>query len=120
MSLRSRRSAPQRRAVHTVVFAALGDETRLRLVGKLSNGEAMSISDLSEGSNLTRQAVTKHLCVLENARLVHGLRHGRERRFTFSPAPFDEAKRFLEVVSGQWERALGRLKSFVESAEEKH
>jgi DNA-binding transcriptional ArsR family regulator len=120
MSLRSRRRAPAGLGLRTRVFAALGDETRLRLVGKLSSGESMSISELSEGSSLTRQAITKHLCVLENTSLVHGLRLGRERRFTFAPAPLDEAKKYLEVVSGQWERALARLKSFVESGAKKH
>jgi DNA-binding transcriptional ArsR family regulator len=119
MSLRSKRRAPSGLGLGTRVFAALGDETRLQLVGKLSNGESMSISELSEGSSLTRQAITKHLYVLEHASLVHGLRLGREKRFTFAPAPFDEARKYLEVVSGQWERALSRLKSFVESGAEK-
>jgi DNA-binding transcriptional ArsR family regulator len=85
------------------------------LLGRLSGGGPRSISELSEGSEMTRQAITKHLRVLENARLVQGVRQGREVRFGFVPGPLAEAKKYIEVVSGQWERALERLKSFVES-----
>jgi DNA-binding transcriptional ArsR family regulator len=115
MSLRPKGGGPPGRGLQTPVFAALGDETRLRLVGRLCNGERLSISKLSEGSKLTRQAITKHLRVLEDAGLVQGMRQGREMRFTFAPGPLEEAKRYLEVVSRQWEQALERLKSFVES-----
>jgi DNA-binding transcriptional ArsR family regulator len=99
------------------VFAALGDETRLRLVGRLCHGEPLSISDLSRGSRLTRQAVTKHLRVLEKARLVRGARRGRKRLFRFTPRPIEDAMGYLEHVSRQWDRTLARLKAFVESAE---
>jgi DNA-binding transcriptional ArsR family regulator len=96
------------------VFAALGDETRLSLVGKLSNGTPQSISRLAEGSALTRQAITKHLRVLEGAGVVQSVRAGRESLFEFKPEPLNELQVYLERVSGQWEQALGRLKSFVE------
>jgi DNA-binding transcriptional ArsR family regulator len=96
------------------VFAALGDETRLSLVGKLSKGEPQSISRLAEGSALTRQAVTKHLRVLEGAGVVHSVRAGRESLFAFRPEPLRELRSYLERVSGQWDDALARLKSFVE------
>jgi len=96
------------------VFAALGDETRLSLVGKLSSGPPQSISRLAEGSTLTRQAVTKHLRVLQDAGVVHSIRVGRESRFEFRPEPLQELQSYLERVSDQWEQALGRLKSFVE------
>jgi DNA-binding transcriptional ArsR family regulator len=120
MSPRPKRGRPPGRGLPTSVFAALGDETRLGLVGRLSGGEHLSISELSEGTRLTRQAITKHLRVLEGASLVHGVRHGREMRFEFAPGPFDEARKYLELVSGQWERALGRLKAFVEADAGKH
>jgi DNA-binding transcriptional ArsR family regulator len=96
------------------VFAALGDETRLSLVAKLSRGQPHSISQLTEGSRLTRQAITKHLRVLERAGIVHSIRTGRESLFKFDPEPIHEINEFLSRVSEQWDEALGRLKAFVE------
>jgi DNA-binding transcriptional ArsR family regulator len=101
------------------LFSALGDETRLALVAKLSDGRRYSISQLSGaqaagGSKLTRQAITKHLRVLERARIVHGVRAGRESLFELDPKPMEELKEYLEMVSAQWDQALGRLKTFVE------
>ena len=92
----------------------MGDETRLSLIGKLSNGPPQSISRLAQGSTLTRQAITKHLRVLEGARVVRSVRVGRESLFEFRPEPLKEAQSYLERVSGQWDDALARLKSFVE------
>ena len=97
------------------VFAALGDETRLLLLAKLCSGQRYSIADLTAGTRLTRQAVTKHLRVLERVRIVHGTREGRESLFTFNPQPVIEMKEYLEMVSKQWDLALARLKIFVES-----
>ena len=97
-----------------VLFAALGDETRLVLVGRLSHGRASSISQLTKGSRLTRQAITKHLRVLGDAGLVHSTKEGRENLFEFNPAPVDELKAYLERVSADWDAALGRLRKFVE------
>jgi DNA-binding transcriptional ArsR family regulator len=101
---------------HTVapVFAALGDETRLALVARLSEGETHSIAELTEGTRLTRQAVTKHLRVLEGARLVRSERAGRETRFALDPAPIREVREYADVVAAQWDAALARLKAFVE------
>jgi DNA-binding transcriptional ArsR family regulator len=96
------------------VFAALGDPTRLSLIAKLCDGRHSSISQLTSGSKLTRQAITKHLRVLQNAGIVHCLRSGRESRFEFDPEPIEGAKNYLDLVSGQWDQALARLKSFVE------
>jgi DNA-binding transcriptional ArsR family regulator len=99
------------------VFAALGDETRLLLLAKLCKGQRYSISELTEGTKLTRQAVTKHLRVLERVRIVHAKRAGRESLFTLDPEPIDEMAAYLETVSKQWDAALTRLKAFVESDE---
>ena len=96
------------------VFAALGDETRLSLVAKLSGGQPRSITQLTEGSRLTRQAITKHLRVLENAEIVRSVHAGRESLYQLDPAPIGEAKKYLELVSEQWDQALSRLKTFVE------
>ncbi len=96
------------------MFAALGDGTRLALVAKLSSGEPSSISRLTSGSRLTRQAITKHLRVLEGAGLVHSIRRGRESLFEFDPEPITELKDYLELVSQHWDERLARLKKLVE------
>lgn len=96
------------------VFTALGDQTRLSLIAELSSGEPRSITELAEGSPLTRQAITKHLRVLEAAGVVRGRRAGRRRLFALDPEPIREANEFLDAVSERWDRALVRLKSFVE------
>lgn len=113
MSDRGRSSLAERKA-HAPVFAALGDETRLSLVAKLCGGQPQSISQLAEGSNLTRQAITKHLRVLESAGVVRSVRSGRENLFEFEPEPIEQIKTYLDLVSEQWGQALARLKSFVE------
>jgi DNA-binding transcriptional ArsR family regulator len=108
---------PKRRAelrTRAASFAALGDETRLALIGKLCNGPPQSISRLAADSTLTRQAITKHLRVLEGAGVVRGVRVGRESLFELRPEPLKELRSYLERVSDQWENALARLKSFVE------
>jgi DNA-binding transcriptional ArsR family regulator len=96
------------------VFAALGDATRLGLVARLSAGGPLSITRLSDGSAVTRQAVTKHLHVLAGVGLVRHARRGRERIWELDPARLDEAHRFLDRVSGEWDAALDRLRAFVE------
>ena len=96
------------------IFAALGDPTRLALLGKLSAGGRRSIATLSDGAGLTRQAVTKHLHVLEAAGLVSRERVGRESRYAFRSGPIDQARAYLDGVSTQWDEALGRLKAFLE------
>ena len=96
------------------VFAALGDETRLVLVARLAHGEAKSISELTNGTRLTRQAVTKHLRVLESAGVVRCARLGRESRFELDPQPIIQMGKYLELLSRQWDDALLRLKTLVE------
>jgi DNA-binding transcriptional ArsR family regulator len=96
------------------IFAALGDGTRLSLLGKLSDGQAWSIVKLSADSGLTRQAVTKHLRVLEDAGLARSTRVGRESRFSLRPEPIIEVRSYLETVSQHWDAALARLRALVE------
>ena len=96
------------------LFATLGDETRLALVATLASGEPRSIAELTAGSKLTRQAITKHLRMLEGAGMVRCARAGRESRFAFDPRPVEEMREYLASVSAQWDAALGRLKAFVE------
>jgi DNA-binding transcriptional ArsR family regulator len=97
------------------LFAALGDETRLRLVAALCMGGAMSITQLTLGTDITRQAITRHLSVLAAAGLVRDVKRGRERLWEFEPGSLDEARRSLEAIGQQWDNALARLKLAVES-----
>ena len=96
------------------VFAALGDETRLAVLGKLSHGAPQSISRLTAGTKLSRQAVTKHLRVLESVGVVTSTRAGRESLFALEPKPIQDVRSYLGEVSQQWDDALARLKSFAE------
>jgi DNA-binding transcriptional ArsR family regulator len=96
------------------LFAALGDETRLALVTRLSAGGAVSVTRLTAGSGVSRQAVSKHLRVLAGAGLVRGSRRGRESLWRLEPRRLDEARRSLDHLSRQWDEALDRLKMFVE------
>ena len=115
MSLRL--SAPLRSATFrntAPVFAALGDETRLRLVAFLCSGGARSIAQLTSGTDITRQAVTKHLQVLAGAGVVRDVRAGRERLWELEPRRLDEARRSLELIAAQWDHALGSLRRAVE------
>ena len=98
------------------IFAALGDRTRLSLLTRLSDGRARSIAKLSTDTSLTRQAITKHLHVLETAGLVSSIRIGRETQYAYRPEPVAAAKSYLETVSAQWDDALARLRAFVERA----
>jgi DNA-binding transcriptional ArsR family regulator len=114
MSPRNPRNAFAERPSRAPVFAALGDETRLSLLAKLGDGRPRSISELTHGSRLTRQAITKHLSVLREARIVRCSRAGRETRFVLDPRPIHDLQQFLDSVSAQWDEALSNLKSFVE------
>ncbi|MEM7281675.1 MAG: metalloregulator ArsR/SmtB family transcription factor [Pseudomonadota bacterium] len=100
------------KADQAMVFAALGDPVRLELLAKI--GEGGTITELAAELPITRQAVTRHLGVLEKANLIQGKRKGREVRFTPRPARLVEAKGWLSEVAGQWEQALARLKAHVE------
>lgn len=108
-------STAKPRAQHARIFAALGDKTRLALVTQLANGERKSITQLTRGSRLTRQAVTKHLRALEKAGVVASLARGRESLFTFNPRAISEARGYLDFVSRQWDNSLARLKFFAEN-----
>ena len=109
--------APAALKANASVFAALGDETRLSLLAKLTSGERQSISRLTAGTHLTRQAVTKHLRVLEEAGVVGRVRIGRETQFELKPEPIDEVRLYLERVSREWDDALERLRRFVEDSD---
>ena len=104
----------RRSATPAPVFAALGDENRLRLLAQLSHGP-MSISRLTTGSGITRQGVTKHLRVLAGAGLVRGSRRGKESLWQLERRRLEEARRSLDLISRQWDVSLSKLKLFVEN-----
>lgn len=111
---RNRSAAAARLTDAAPVFAALGDATRLRLVGRLSVEGPLSIARLSEGAGVTRQAVTKHLHALGDAGLVRHARRGRERIWDLEPKRLERAQRCLGQIADEWDAAIGRLRAFVE------
>jgi DNA-binding transcriptional ArsR family regulator len=117
MSRKLHSKTAARRRNQAPLFSALGDETRLSLVATLAAGAPRSITQLTQGSRLTRQAITKHLRVLEKAGIVQSVRSGRELLFEFEPGPMAGLRDYLAQVSEQWDQALSRLKAFVERQE---
>jgi DNA-binding transcriptional ArsR family regulator len=103
-----------RLAAAAPLFAALGDASRLRLVARLSTSGPLSIARLSEGAEISRQAITKHLNALADAGLVRGTRAGRERIWELEPRRLEVARRHLDRISEQWDAAIDRLRIFVE------
>jgi DNA-binding transcriptional ArsR family regulator len=97
------------------VFAALGDDTRLQLVARLSAGGPQSISRLTDAVDVSRQAVTKHLEALADAGLVRSAKDGRERIWELEPKRLEDAQRYLDQINSQWDRAIERLRAFVET-----
>jgi len=114
MSPVSPKAQPAITRARASVFAALGDETRLSLVARIIRDQPRSISELTKGSRLSRQAISKHLRVLENVGIVHRQRRGRETLYHFDPLAIEAAKQYLDLVSQQWDQSLARLKAFVE------
>ncbi len=96
------------------VFAALGEATRLVLVAKLCAQGPLSITRLSQGTGITRQAVTKHLRTLASAGLVRSTRSGRQRIWELETKRLERARQSLDQIAEQWDAAIARLKAFVE------
>ena len=96
------------------LFSALGDPMRLRLVSRLSTHGPQSISELADEATITRQAVTKHLRVIESVGLVASRRRGRERIFRLRPERLDSVHGYLDQISRQWDAAIDRLRAHVE------
>ena len=96
------------------LFAALGEPTRLSVVDRLSDGSEQSIAAIATGLPITRQALTKHLKVLEAAGIANSRRLGRETVYRIDPAGLVSAERWIADVSTQWDGALDRLKKHVE------
>jgi DNA-binding transcriptional ArsR family regulator len=107
----------KREQAAAALFFALGDGTRLSVVKKLGAGGALSATALSDGAQVTRQAIVKHLQVLEGAGLVSHEKRGREVLYCLEPARLDDARSFLDSVSASWDRALERLRRLVEEQE---
>jgi DNA-binding transcriptional ArsR family regulator len=114
LSKRSRSNATAELRNSAPIFAALGDESRLRLVSRLCDDGPRSITNLTVGSKVTRQAITKHLRVMEGVGLVRSTRHGRESVWRLDRRRLEDARHYLDLISKQWDDALGRLREFVE------
>jgi DNA-binding transcriptional ArsR family regulator len=114
MSHPARSSASFPRQDYAPIFAALGDRTRLALIAKLCSGKPRSISELAQDSALSRQAITKHLRVLEHAGIVCSRRAGRESRFQIDPHPVQDVRKYLDLIFEQSDQALARLKFLVD------
>ena len=110
-------STVKRPGTAALLFAALGDETRLRLVARLSREGPLSIASLTGGTNVSRQAVTKHLQILAGTGIASSTKHGRERLWQLDPRRLMTAREYLDDLSSQWDRSLGRLKQMVEGQE---
>lgn len=96
------------------LFAALGDAARLRIVTRLCDDGPLSITRLTAGSHVTRQAITKHLRVMEEVGLAHSAKRGRESVWRLDERRLQDARHYLEIISRQWEEKLSRLRAFVE------
>ncbi len=100
------------------VLAALGDESRMQIVRRLCEGGPLSITKLTEGAEISRQAVTKHLHALNRAGLVNSERQGRLRIWKLEPTRLDEVRRYLAHISEEWDDSLKRLETVQEIATE--
>ncbi len=114
MSSRRRPNSGAKPKVSVSLFAALGDPIRLWLVSRLCDNGPQSITRLTAGSRITRQAITKHLRVMEEAGLARSRRRGRETVWQLDRQRLEDARRHLDLISKQWDAALGRLRKFVE------
>jgi DNA-binding transcriptional ArsR family regulator len=108
------RSSAARLTEAAPVFAALGDETRLRIVAQLCANGPQSIARLTDGATVTRQAITKHLQALADAGLVRSTRAGRECIWEIQTKRLAAVRSYLDQISTQWDDAIARLKAFVE------
>jgi DNA-binding transcriptional ArsR family regulator len=111
---RSRGAAAPKVPEAVPVFSALGDATRLRLLRRLSADGPLSITRLSEGTGVTRQAITRHLYTLGDAGLVRHARRGREQVWDLDVRRLEKAKQYLDQIAAQWDEAVDRLRALVE------
>jgi DNA-binding transcriptional ArsR family regulator len=116
-SAQANRVAARSRATSAALFAALGDETRLRLITRLCDEGPMSITSLTAKTDVTRQAITKHLRLMHDAGILRETRQGRESIWHLEQGRLDDARKYLDEISNQWDGALDRLKAFVENEE---
>lgn len=96
------------------LFDALGDPNRLRIITRLCDGGPSSTTEVTEVVAVSRQAATKHLMLLEAVGLVSSERRGRERIWRLQPQPLADASDYLTALSQRWDRAIDRLRDYVE------
>lgn len=112
--LRKRHRAAANVGAPAAIFAALGDQTRLRLLARLRDDGPLSIASLADGFDISRQAISKHLRVMSGAGLTKSARHGRETVWQLEPDGLAEANRYLQTISRDWDDKLRRLKHLVD------
>jgi len=100
------------------LFTALADDNRLAIVESLSEHGPQSITALARRAPVTRQAVRKHLAVLETAGIATSKRHGRERIWHLEPGRLAAAHAYLDRISHRWDDAIDRLGAYLEKDRE--
>jgi DNA-binding transcriptional ArsR family regulator len=115
----SKKRIDHRQLTHAaLLFAALGDPTRLALLQQLSTGGPASVSALAERfPAVTRQAVSKHLHVLSGAGIVDGNYRGREHVWSVNPDRLEDGRRHIDLIARKWDDALSRFKAYVENVD---
>src|SRR5439155_22921068 len=96
------------------IFAALADPMRRSLLVNLAENSPKTATQLAEDYPITRQAILKHLNILEDAGLVAVHQKGREKRYTLTPEPLDDLEKWLKDISAKWDERLLRLKTLLE------
>jgi len=113
--LRKRHRTAAGTVASAAIFAALGDETRLRLIARMSDDGPLSIASLADGFDISRQAISKHLRVMNDAGIATSGRRGRETVWQLEPGGLADAAKYLQVISKDWDDKLRQLKNLVES-----
>lgn len=113
--LKGNNTAVMNTAYQATIFSALGDPTRLSLVAKLIDGKSHSITTLATDTHITRQAITKHLRVLENVGIVTSIKAGRESLYALDPKPLESVQEYLAIIANEWDKSLNNLKTFLEN-----
>lgn len=107
--------APPRGEIDDALWWAIGDPTRRRVLDRLLTDGDGTATSLSADLPVTRQAVAKHLAVLDRAGLVHGVPAGREKRYHVDEAQLARAAAQLASVGSAWDARLQRIKGIAEA-----
>ena len=101
------------------IFHALGDDTRLSIVGQLSDGSMRRVSDIAQAFDMSRPGVSKHLAILENADLLEMEWRGREKYYRLQPKTLEKARGWIDRHERLWNAALDDVAAFLEDEKSK-